>query len=178
MNCIRNIIIGKDVASITILSSQSAESTFTILNTKLREKFPNTEFFMVSIFPFLELIQESTDQKKLRICTFFTQWQLRINWHVHYVIDWSKNTKFLTKSFFTEAANGVWLIFVAKLSRKTIFFFLKKHLCFLQNIHYLQKKMFLYGKKSFVMKNVFTEKNFFCREKYKWKCKKYIKNIF
>ena len=146
MNCIRNIIIGKDVASITILSSQSAESTFTILNTKLREKFPNTEFFMVSIFPFLELIQESTDQKKLRICTFFTQWQLRINWHVHYVIDWSKNTKFLTKSFFTEAANGVWLIFVAKLSRKTIFFFWK-NICVFYKIYIICRKKCFYMEK-------------------------------
>ena len=146
MNCIRNIIIGKDVASITILSSQSAESTFTILNTKLRETFPNTEFFMVCIFPFLELIQESTDQKKLRICTFFTQWQLRINWHVHYVIDWSKNTKFLTKSFFTEAANGVWLIFVAKLSRKTIFFFWK-NICVFYKIYIICRKKCFYMEK-------------------------------
>ena len=43
--------------------------------------------------------------------------------------------------------------FVAKLSWKKIFF-LEKYLCFLQNIHYLQKKMFLYGKKTFL-----TEKN-------------------
>ena len=146
MNCIRNTIIGKDVASITILSSQSAESTFTILNTKLREKFPDTEFFMVSIFPFLELTQESTDQKKLRICTFFTQWQLRINWHVHYVIDWSKNTKFLTKSFFTEAANGVWLIFVAKLSWKTIFFF-EKNICVFYKIYIICRKKCFYMEK-------------------------------
>ena len=34
--------------------------------------------------------------------------------------------------------------FVGKLSlKKKIFFFLKKYLCFLQNIRYLQKKMFL-----------------------------------
>ena len=31
------------------------------------------------------------------------------------------------------------------------------------------EKMFLYGKKSFEI--FFTEKNFFYREKYKWKCK-------
>ena len=34
--------------------------------------------------------------------------------------------------------------------------------------------MFLYGKKSFILKFFFTEKNFFYIEKYKWKCKKYI----
>ena len=164
MNCIRNIIIGKDVASITILSSQSAESTFTILNTKLREKFPNTEFFMVSIFPFLELIQESTDQKKLRICTFFTQWQLRINWHVHYVIDWSKNTKFLTKSFFTEAANGVWLIFVAKLSWKTIFFFEKTFVFFTKYTLSAEKDVFIW-KKKFCNEKCFYWKKLFLQRK-------------
>ena len=164
MNCIRNIIIGKDVASITILSSQSAESTFTILNTKLREKFPNMEFFMVSIFPFLELIQESTDQKKLRICTFFTQWQLRINWHVHYVIDWSKNTKFLTKSFFTEAANGVWLIFVAKLSWKTIFFFEKTFAFFTKYTLFAEKNVFIW-KKKFCNEKCFYWKKLFLQRK-------------
>ena len=30
--------------------------------------------------------------------------------------------------------------------------------------------MFLYGKKSFILRNFFTEKTFY-REKYKWKCK-------
>ena len=164
MNCIRNIIIGKDVASITILSSQSAESTFTILNTKLRETFPNTEFFMVCIFPFLELIQESTDQKKLRICTFFTQWQLRINWHVHYVIDWSKNTKFLTKSFFTEAANGVWLIFVAKLSWKTFFFFEKTFVFFTKYTLFAEKNVFIW-KKKFCNEKCFYWKKLFLQRK-------------
>ena len=70
--------------------------------------------------------------------------------------------------------------FVAKLSWKKNFF-LKKYLCFLQNIHYLQKKMFLYGKKVLHWKIFLLKKNFFYREKYKWKCKKYIshlKNIF
>ena len=33
----------------------------------LREKCPNTEFFLVRIFP-------HSDQKKLRIWTLFTQW--------------------------------------------------------------------------------------------------------
>ena len=33
------------------------------------------------------------------------------------------------------------------------------------------EKMFLYGKKTFISKIFFTEKNFFYREKYKWKCK-------
>ena len=37
------------------------------------------------------------------------------------------------------------------------------------------EKMFLYEKKSFILKTFFTEKNTFYREKYKWKCKnKYL----
>ena len=69
--------------------------------------------------------------------------------------------------------------FVAKLSWKKKIFFLKKYLCFWQNIHY-RKKCFLM-EKSFILKTFFTEKKNFYREKYKWKCKKYIshlKNIF
>ena len=38
----------------------------------LREKCPNTEFFPVRIFLYSFLIQENTDQKKLRIWTLFT----------------------------------------------------------------------------------------------------------
>ena len=45
---------------------------------------------------------------------------------------------------------------------------MKKYL-FLQNIHYLRKKMFLYEKKVLEWKKSFTD---FYREKYKWKCKK------
>ena len=40
----------------------------------LREKCPNTEFFLVRIFPHSDWIRRDTDQKKLRICTFFTRW--------------------------------------------------------------------------------------------------------
>ena len=49
----------------------------------LREKCPNTEFFLVPIFPKWEILRispysvriwENTDQKKLRIRAFFTQW--------------------------------------------------------------------------------------------------------
>ena len=34
---------------------------------KLREKYPNAEFFRLRIFLYLFQIQENTDQKKLRI---------------------------------------------------------------------------------------------------------------
>ena len=43
----------------------------------LREKCPNTEFFLVRIFLYSFRIQESMDQKNLRIWTLFTQWLLR-----------------------------------------------------------------------------------------------------
>ena len=43
----------------------------------LREKFPNTEFFLVRIFLYSVRVQEITDLKKLRIWTFFTQWELQ-----------------------------------------------------------------------------------------------------
>ena len=35
---------------------------------------PNTEFYLVRIFLYLDWIQENTDQKKLHIWTHFTQW--------------------------------------------------------------------------------------------------------
>ena len=40
----------------------------------LREKCPNTEFFLVRILLYSVRIQENADQKKLRIWTLFTQW--------------------------------------------------------------------------------------------------------
>ena len=40
----------------------------------MSEKCPNTEFFLVRIFPYLNWIRENTDKKNLRICTLFTQW--------------------------------------------------------------------------------------------------------
>ena len=44
----------------------------------LREKCPNTEFFLVRIFLY-------SDQKRLRIWTLFTQWRL---WRIY----WNNNT--------------------------------------------------------------------------------------
>ena len=70
--------------------------------------------------------------------------------------------------------------FVAKLSWKKIFF-LKTYL-FFYKIYIICKKNCFYLEKKFYNEKFFpTEKNFFYREKYKWKCKKYIshfKNIF
>ena len=44
----------------------SAMQKICSMKMQLREKCPNTEFFLVRI-------QEKADQKKLRICTLFTQ---------------------------------------------------------------------------------------------------------
>ena len=53
------------------------------IKKSLREKCPNTEFFLVRIFPhsgwirrdsYSDLTRKNTDQKKLRIWTLFTQW--------------------------------------------------------------------------------------------------------
>ena len=42
-------------------------SFHTLRNVTLREKCPNTEFFLVRIFMYSVQIEENTDQKKLRI---------------------------------------------------------------------------------------------------------------
>ena len=44
-----------------------------ILTELLREKCPNTDFFLVRIFVYAVRVQENTDQKKIRIWTLFTQ---------------------------------------------------------------------------------------------------------
>ena len=46
------------------------------VNYALREKCPNTEFFLVRIFLYSVQIQENTDQEKLHIWRLFTQWWL------------------------------------------------------------------------------------------------------
>ena len=42
----------------------------------LRKKSPNMEFFLASTFPYSVLMWKNTDQKKLRIGAFLTQWNL------------------------------------------------------------------------------------------------------
>ena len=103
---------------------------------------------------------------------------------LYLIINYIKWFKSISKSidwFLYDRDLRLWLFICCKTKLKKKIFFLKKYLCFLQNIHYLQKKCFYMEKKSFILKIFFTEKNFFYREKYKWKCKKYIshfRNIF
>ena len=40
----------------------------------LREKYPDTELFLVRIFLYSDWIQKIADQQKIRIWTFFTHW--------------------------------------------------------------------------------------------------------
>ena len=49
-----------------------------IVPIALCEKCPNTEFFLVRIFPYPVRIRENTDQKNLRIWTLFTQCSLQL----------------------------------------------------------------------------------------------------
>ena len=60
--------------------------------------------------------------------------------------------------------------FVAKLSFWKKNFFLKKTFVFFTKYTLFAEKKYFYKEKKF-------EKNFFCREKYKWKCKKYISHL-
>ena len=66
---------------------------------------------------------------------------------------------------FEQINVGYGCSFVAKLSRKNFFF--EKIFVFFTKYALLAEKMFLYGKKSFTLKNFFAEKTFFHREKYK-----------
>ena len=68
--------------------------------------------------------------------------------------------------------------FDAKLSRKFFFFKEKKGLFFPRYTLFAEKNVYM--EKSFILKNIFTE-NLFYREKYIWKCKKYVsclRNIY
>ena len=72
----------------------------------------------------------------------------------------------------------LWLFICCKTKLKKKFFFNLFVFC---KIYIICRKNVFIWKKSFILKFFFTEKNFFYREKYKWKCKKYIshfRNIF
>ena len=80
-------------------------------NSSLREKCPNTEVFLVGIFLYFPVIQENTDQKKLRIWTLSTQCVTRILLFNYF---WKRkfykckeNIKFHTKSCRWKESNKV-----------------------------------------------------------------------
>ena len=64
-------------------------------------------------------------------------------------------------SLTAQLRSRIWLFICCKTKLKGKIFFLKKYLCFLQNIHNLQKKKCFYMEKSFILKTFFTEKSFF-----------------
>ena len=70
------------------------------------------------------------------------------------IINYIKWFKSISKSidwFLYDRDLRLWLFICCKTKlKKKIFFFI----CFLQNIRYLQKKMFLYVKKKFIEKNI------------------------
>ena len=66
---------------------------FWMLKPTLRKNWPNTEFYLVRIFPYLDWIRKNTDQKILRIWTFFAQFHLRFIDHQIKIV--SKLIKYL-----------------------------------------------------------------------------------
>ena len=66
---------------------------FWMLKPTLRKNWPNTEFYLVRIFPYLDWIRKNTDQKILRIWTFFAQFHLRFIYHQIKIV--SKLIKYL-----------------------------------------------------------------------------------
>ena len=64
--------------------------------------------------------------------------------------------------------------FVAKLGWKKMCFFLKKY----YKIYIICRKNFFTRKKNFYNEIFFIKNNFFYREKYKWKCKKYVSRFW
>ena len=66
------VFLGKNIPELFLIFNAMIDLT---RETPLREKCPNTEFFMVCIILYSDWTQEDTDQKKLRIWTLFTQWR-------------------------------------------------------------------------------------------------------
>ena len=66
--------------------------------------------------------------------------------------------------------NNIWLFICCKTKLKKKFFFWK-NICVFYKIYIICRKKCFYMEKKVLYWNFFTEKNFFYREKYKWKCK-------
>ena len=72
---------------VDIVAFKLQSKMFNFLHNSLHEKCPNTEFFLVRIFPHFDWIRrdtpvwirENTDQKKLLIWALFTQWLSHYN---------------------------------------------------------------------------------------------------
>ena len=71
-------IVRNSFKQLSNMDSNCLQQCSNFLTVILREKCPNTEFFLVRIFLYSVRMQENTDQKKLRIWTLFTQWKVPI----------------------------------------------------------------------------------------------------
>ena len=66
----------------------------------------------------------------------------------------------------------LWLFICSKTKLKTTLLFEKIYITkYFYKIYIICKKNVFIWEKKFYIEFFFTEKNFFCREKYKWKCK-------
>ena len=111
-----------------------------LIKRALYEKSPNTEFFLVCIFPNLEWIRrfkskypysvqirENTDQKKLRTWIFFTQWRqqwdidkflLQPYWHAAKPSIFHKSSKILLKNIAFVMARPVYTMLETNSTKK------------------------------------------------------------
>ena len=85
-------------------------NTWKLFLGTLREKCPKTELFLVRIYPYLDWIQEDTDQKKLRIWTHFTQWNLSGGWYFQMIVVTSFLSTFIEDALLSILSN-IWRIF-------------------------------------------------------------------
>ena len=70
----------------------------------------------------------------------------------------------------------LWLFICCKTKLKKKNIFEKIFVIFTKYTLFAEKNVFIWIK-SFILKYFFTEKNFCYREKYKWKCKRYISHL-
>ena len=82
---------------------------YVIINWRaLREKCPNTEFFLTRIFPYLDWMQENTGQKKLYLGTIFARWcmmgwvKLRSSLFLFLFLVWGKSSMIIFWVFKTS----------------------------------------------------------------------------
>ena len=149
-------------------------TTNPVLHEGVHSKIPTTYNFLLLSFLFYfypfgtaGITYWHSKVFTLFFCCLFWKYFFGVLFNVY----WRKNFKLKIFYFFRfelkikiRHGNGYGCSFVAKPSWKKIFF-LKKYLCFLQNIHYLQKKNVFIWEKRFIMKIFFTEKNFFLQRK-------------
>ena len=128
----------------------------------------------------------SSDNQNLFVWHYYEQ-ALSSRYYLWYWITDLEKPCQQTSWLFCEGFN-LWLFICCKTKLKYIhiYSFWKRYMCFLQNIHYLQKKCF-YMEKKFYIEIFFYWKKIFYREKHEWKCRNiyliwdiyfYAENVF